>query len=291
MSIKRILVPITEIEDLGSMTAAAISVARLFKGHVQFLYQRDGGAEQHDLLSSFGSLNMNQFSQLLEHHSDYIEKRAQDIRAHIEDQIQIHGLAYQETPSRLEQPSASLCEIDEPITDFVSHFGGVSDLIVVGQPSKANEQSVSTVIGAALFASGRPVLMAPPAMQTALDQKVVIGWNRSIQAGRGVASALPFLLLAKAVEIVSVVTGAKRGPSAEDLADYLTWHGVGSEVKEIPPEEHRAVGDILLKTAEKSGADLLVMGAYSHSRLREMLLGGVTKHILSHANLPVLMAH
>ncbi|MGI9508603.1 MAG: universal stress protein [Geminicoccaceae bacterium] len=291
MSIKRILVPITDIGDLGSMTAAAISVALMFKGHVQFLYQRDSGAEHHDMLGSFGSLNMSQFSQLLESHSEHIEKRAQDIRAHIEDQVQSHSLVYQEVASPSEQPSASLCETDEPITDFVGHFGGVSDLIVVGRPSKANEQSVNTVIGAALFASGRPVLMAPLVMPTALDQKVVIGWNRSIQAGRGVASALPFLLQAKEVEIVSVVTGAKRGPSAQDLADYLTWHGVQSDVKEIPPEEHRAVGDILLKTAEDSGADLLVMGAYSHSRLREMLLGGVTKHILSHAKMPVLMAH
>jgi nucleotide-binding universal stress UspA family protein len=263
----------------------------MFKGHVQFLYQRNGGAEHHDMLSSFGALNMSQFSQLIESHRDTIEKRVQDIRAHVENQIQSHGLAYQETPSPSEHPSASLCEIDEPITDFVSHFGGVSDLIVVGRPSKANEPSVSTVIGAALFASGRPVLMAPPMIPAALDQKVAIGWNRSIQAGRGVASALPFLLQAKAVEIVSVVTGAKQGPSAKELADYLTWHGVGSGVKEIPPEEHRAVGDVLLQTAEDSGAGLLVMGAYSHSRLREMLLGGVTKHILSKANLPVLMAH
>ncbi|MGH1483566.1 MAG: universal stress protein [Geminicoccales bacterium] len=291
MSIKRILVPITTIEDLASMTAAAISVALMFKGHVQFLYQRDGGAEHHDMFGSFGSLSMSQFNQLLESHRDDIEKRARDIRAHVEDQIQSHDLVYQETPSPSEQPSASLCEIDEPITDFVGHFGGVSDLIVVGQPSKANEQSVNTVIGAALFASGRPVLMAPPVMPAALDQRVVIGWNRSIQAGRGVSSALPFLLQAKAVEIISVVTGAKRGPSADDLANYLTWHGVGSEVKEIPPEEHRAVGDILLHTAEELGADMLITGAYSHSRLREMLLGGVTKHILSHAHLPVLMAH
>lgn len=177
MSIKRILVPITAIEDLASMTAAAISVALMFKGHVQFLYQRDAGAEHHDMLGSFGVLNMSQFSQLLENHSDNIEKRAQDIRAHVEDQIQSHGLVYQETPSPSAHPSASLCEIDEPIADFVGHFGGVSDLIVVGQPSKANEQSVSTVIGTALFASGRPVLMAPSVMPAALDQKVVIGWN------------------------------------------------------------------------------------------------------------------
>ena len=291
MSIKRILVPITLIEDLPSLSVAAIRVAQLFDGHVQFLYQRDDGAEYHDLLGSFGSLNMSQFSQLLESHSDIIEERAQDIRALLVDQIQSHGLAYQERPSSIKKPSASLCEIDVPITDFVCHFGGVSDLIVVGQPSKASDQSVNTVIAAALFASGRPVLVTPSAMPIALDETLVIGWNRSVQAGRGVTSALPFLHRAKTVEIVNVATGAKRGPSADDLADYLTWHGIGSEVKEIPPEEHRAVGEILLETAEKSGAGMLVMGAYSHSRLREMLLGGVTKYILSHANLPVLMAH
>ena len=290
MSIQRILVPVTEFDDFKPLAATAILVARQFNAHAQFLYQRDGD-DVHRLLHSFGSLNMSQFNHLLESHRDEITNRTRKIRDDIEALTKPHGISYVEEPSPAIRPSVSCCEIDQPIAELVGHLGGVSDLVVVGRPSETHDDPVKTVIGRALFATGRPVLMAPNWMPETLDGKVLIGWNRSIQAGRGVAGALPFLQRARSVEVINVATGAKQGPSARELADYLRWHGIEPEVKEISPQEHRAVGDMLLEQVETSGADLLVMGAYSHSRLREMLWGGVTKHIVSHAGIPVLMAH
>jgi len=290
MSIQRILVPVTELDDFKPLAATAILVARQFKGHAQFLYQRDSEA-MHRLLHNFGSLNMSQFNYLLESHREKITDRERKFREDIDALIELYGISYVEKPSPSTRPSVSCSEIDEPITKLVGHVGGVSDLVVVGRPSKAHDDPVKTVIGRALFATGRPVLMAPNWMPETLEGKVLIGWNRSVQAGRGVAGALPFLQRARSVEVINIATGAKQGPSEQDLADYLRWHGIEPEVKEIPPEEHRAVGDMLLEEVETSGADLLVMGAYSHSRLREMLWGGVTKHIVSHAGIPVLMAH
>jgi nucleotide-binding universal stress UspA family protein len=289
MSIQRILVPVTEFDNFKPLAATAILVARQFRGHAQFLYQRDGDSA-HRLLRSFGSLNMSQFSHLLESHREKITNRARKIREDIEALIKPRGVSYVEKPSPSTRPSVSCCEIDEPIAELVEHVGGVSDLVVVGQPSEAHDDPEKTVIGRALFATGRPVLMAPSWVPETLDGKVLIGWNRSIQAGRSVTSALPFLQRARSVKVINVATDAKQGPSAQDLADYLTWHGIEPEVNEIPHEEHRAVGDILLEEVKTSGADLLVMGAYSHSRLRELLWGGVTKHIVSHARTPVLMA-
>ena len=290
MSIQRVLVPITEFDGFKPLAATAILVARQFKGHAQFLYQRDSEG-MHGLLHSFGSLNMSQFNRLLESHREKITNRTREIRGKIEALIEPHGIAFVDKPSPSIRPSVSCCEIDEPISELVGHVGGVSDLVVVGRPSEAYDESVKAVIGRALFATGRPVLMAPNWTPETLEDKILIGWNRSIQAGRSVTSALPFLLRAGSVEIISVSTGAKQGPSAQDLADYLAWHGIQPKMKEIPPEEHRPVGDILLDEVETFGANLLVMGAYSHSRLREMLWGGVTKHVLSHARIPVLMAH
>ena len=290
MSIQRILVPVTEFDDFKPLAATAILVARQFKGHAQFLYQRDGD-DVHRLLHSFGSLNMSQFSRLLESHREKITNRARKIREDIEALVEPHRIPRVDKPSPSTRPSVSCREIDEPITELVGHVGGVSDLVVVARPSEAHDDPVKTVIGRALFATGRPVLMASSSVPETLVGKVLVGWNRSIQAGRGVTSALPFLLRARSVEIVSIATGAKQGPSAQELADYLAWHGIEPEVKEIPAEEHRAVGDILLGEVDTSGADMLVMGAYSHSRLREMLWGGVTKYIVSHARIPVLMAH
>lgn len=290
MSIQRILVPVTEFDEFKPLAATAILVARQFEAHAQFLYQRDGD-DAHRLLHSFGSLNMSQFNHLLESHRAEITNRTRKIRDDIEALTKPYGISFVEEPSPAIRPSVSCSEIDQPITELVGHLGGVSDLVVVGRPSEAHDDPVKTVIGRALFATGRPVLMAPNWMPETLDGKVLIGWNRSIQAGRGVAGALPFLQHARSVEVINVATGAKQGPSARELADYLRWHGIEPEVKEIPPQEYRAVGDMLLEQVETSAADLLVMGAYSHSRLREMLWGGVTKHIVSHAGIPVLMAH
>jgi nucleotide-binding universal stress UspA family protein len=88
----------------------------------------------------------------------------------------------------------------------------------------------------------------------------------------------------------SVATGAKSGPSAEEIAENLAWHGIATEVREIAPD-YRSVGEVVLAEASAISADLLVMGAYSHSRIRQMILGGVTQHVFTHATLPVFMAH
>ena len=117
----------------------------------------------------------------------------------------------------------------------------------------------------------------------------MIGWNRSAQAARAVHAALPMLERAGDVVILSVETGAKRGPSAEQMARYLAWHEVKAEVREFAPD-NRSVGEVLLAEAEAAECDLLVTGAYSHSRLRDLLLGGVTRHVLAEADIPVLLA-
>ena len=89
---------------------------------------------------------------------------------------------------------------------------------------------------------------------------------------------------------MSVTTGAKLGPSAEDIAANLAWYGISAEVLEIAPD-HRSVGEVVLAEASTMGADLLVMGAYSHSRIREIILGGVTQHVITNATLPVFITH
>jgi nucleotide-binding universal stress UspA family protein len=118
----------------------------------------------------------------------------------------------------------------------------------------------------------------------------VIGWNQGVPAARAVRYAMPFLEIAAQVEIFSVDTGAKKGTSAQDIARYLGWHDIKTELNSTPPDQ-RSVGEVLLSEAKSSGADLLVLGAFSHSRLRQLVLGGVTSYILEHAELPVLMAH
>ena len=123
-----------------------------------------------------------------------------------------------------------------------------------------------------------------------LGERIFIAWNRSAQSARAVAGAMPFLERATQVVIAYVDTGAKEGPGPEELQAGLAWHDIDATVKRIAPGG-ASVAQLIGLAAADVGADLLVMGAYSHNRLREMVLGGVTNSILDHTTLPVLMMH
>jgi len=120
----------------------------------------------------------------------------------------------------------------------------------------------------------------------------MIAWDESPECWHAVSAAIPFLQLAKAVRVVSVDRDASRRKASQaEVLAYLRCHGIGATAQVVAPHL-RSVGDTLLAAAAEHDADLLVMGAYSHSRLREMLLGGATRHILKNASArPVLLAH
>ena len=147
------------------------------------------------------------------------------------------------------------------------------------------------MIESILFSTGRPVLIAPLDPPQTLGDTVLIGWNRGTPATRAfhAAKAL-FLDEAKKVRLVSMTTGATLRPSAEAIAANLAWNGISAEIREFAPDS-RSCGEVILAEASAMGADLLVMGAYSHSRIREIFHGGATKHVIANATLPVFMAH
>ena len=134
------------------------------------------------------------------------------------------------------------------------------------------------------------MLLTPPAAPEALGDAVLLAWNASPQAARAAACALPFLHNAARVVVMSLGNGPEPAPKAHELAGALAWHGVAAEARRIE-QGSRRVRDILLAEATAMAADLLVIGAYSHSRMRQVVFGGVTEHMLDYAELPVLMAH
>lgn len=147
---------------------------------------------------------------------------------------------------------------------------------------------MAATIDAALFDTGRPVLVAPPAAPLQIGRKIAIAWNGSSQAARAVAFSLPFLERAEQVTIL-VGSGQDSHTPGTALAAYLERHGIRAAVEGF--DVAGSVGKSVLERAGELGADLIVMGAYGHSRLREMILGGATREILASATLPVLMAH
>lgn len=171
--------------------------------------------------------------------------------------------------------------------DELSRRGRLADLVLVRGP--VSEVGFSQAVETAMFETGRPLLMVPETLPERLGSSLAIAWDGTLGAARATGAALPLLRRAETVTILTAdmeKVGAK--PSA--LADYLGEHGISARTWAFLPEEG-ALGERLLDEAAAAGADMLVMGAYGHSRLREMVLGGVTESVTAKSKIPVFMAH
>ncbi len=173
---------------------------------------------------------------------------------------------------------------------FIGSHGRIFDLIVLGRPGRAPENPRMPPLEAALFESGKPVLIVPPVAPKTIGKNVLVAWNRSTEQAHTNAFALPLLRLAEQVTLLTVEGGIVAGPSGEAAARHLRRNGVRAKALTVPPGS-RANGEIILERAASLGCDLLVKSAYTQSRLRQMIFGGATRHILANASLPVFMAH
>ena len=167
-------------------------------------------------------------------------------------------------------------------------LGRVHDVTVVSRPGGRGARM--TAMEAALFDSGRPVLMAPPMPPKSFGQNALIHWNASTETARVMLMALPILRKAKRVTLLTVEGNMVPGPSAKDALGYLETNGVVATEKTVTPRSGRP-GEAILNEAMAQGCDLLVKGAYTQSRLRQMIFGGATSQVLAGAELPVIFAH
>jgi nucleotide-binding universal stress UspA family protein len=171
-----------------------------------------------------------------------------------------------------------------------------SDLVLVGQPDpQTGSSDEALLVEAAFLETGRPALMLPQAGVAALPpRRVMVAWDASREASRAVHDALPLLRLAEDVVVLVVDAqglGARIGRQpGSGVAAHLAEHGVAVRVKPVE-SDRRGMGELILAQAGEEGAELLVMGGYGHSRFRELLLGGVTRHMIERATLPVMLAH
>lgn len=173
---------------------------------------------------------------------------------------------------------------------FLGAYGRVFDVTVVGRPDGSNGQTRLSTVEASLFETGRPVLIAPPTFPRTLGETVVIAWNRSTETARAVLGSMPFLEKARRIVVLELEDWGVPGPSGSELVRSLGRRGIQAETLTVPDPNNRP-GEVILSEAGALGCDLLVKGAYTQSRLRQMFFGGATSHILSNTTVPVLMAH
>jgi nucleotide-binding universal stress UspA family protein len=175
--------------------------------------------------------------------------------------------------------------------DFVGSYGRVFDAIVLARPGDEWQSPSMITLESALFESGRPVLIAPPTPPRSLGTNILVAWNNSTEQARTMADSMPLLRLAQRITILTVEGATVAGPSGEQMAQSLQLNGIAAETVTMKPAAKRSAGDTILAKAEELGCDLIIKGAYTQSRLRQMIFGGTTRHILANARLPVLMAH
>lgn len=283
MGFKTILVPLDGGDLSEAMLETALTAAQRFKAHIEVLYVRTNPEDMVRQATARLSDNMRQA--VLEAAARSADERPNALRKTFESFFHKHKVAITEKPSAAATASAQWREETGNSAAVLVRRGRLSDLILLAHPG--DSVPAAEMLETALLETGRPVVIVPATAQKCIASRITIGWNASAEAARAVAQAMPCLTTA---DRVTVLASQKRSASAQELADYLKWHGVKPAVN-IFETGSRSVGETLLEESRGLDADLLVIGGYTHTRARQLLFGGVTRHLFEAADIPVMMAH
>lgn len=287
MAIRRVLLPLTGTEAGEAALAAAVMIARTWNAHVTALHVR---VDSRDVAPLAGEgLSGAMIEDMMSATEKESGQRATAVRALFERFTAAEGVTIGEPRHFAAEATASFATITGREEDLVAQQARLADLTVVPHPEAAEDVSSSDALHAVLFDSGRPVLMAPLKTPASIGRRICIGWNGTAESASAVLAALPWMQRADAVRVLTADEYQRRGPGGPELVGYLALHGITAEIATFRPVD-RDVGAGLLAAAVAFGSDLLAMGAYSHSRLRQLILGGVTRHVLERAALPVMMS-
>ena|SRR5262249_12388064 len=278
MGFKTILVPIEQHDLMNSTLETAIVLARKFDSYIEGFALRVTTAFA---LGDVGPLPIPALEQEIVEN----EKRSRSLFGNF---MQEHGVSCGGDTKAL----SSAWLKDAPEGDhFVGSHSRVFDVIVLAKPGRDPKGPRMSTLEAGLFDSGRPVLIAPPTPQPQMGTNVLIAWNCSTEQARVTAFAMPILKRASRVVVLTIEGGAAVSrPTGEQLCRYLQLNQVPAKPLTVGLDG-RLTGEVVLAHAKALGCDLLIKGAYTQSRLRQMIFGGTTRYILSNAELPVLMAH
>jgi nucleotide-binding universal stress UspA family protein len=287
--IKSILVPATGSDSDNAVFASALTIARAFDAHLDFLHVRVDPAAVAATMAMDGTGSVL-VTGLVDKIEEEANRRGGTARQLFQRFCEREQLALANSPSGARPgPSANWLQAVGDEAHWVTEYGRSADLLVIGRP-RGDQGVAITTIERALLGSGRPLLIPPTTPLAAFPETVVIAWKAAPEAARAVTAAMPLLHTAKQILIVTVAE--ERGISDDESARLMTtlnWHGFSASTRHLRPGQAGAAG-ALLAAAGELGA-LVVMGAYGHSRVREWIFGGFTEHVLRSAEVPVLMMH
>lgn len=276
---KNLLVPIELHASIDSTIATALLFARRFDSYLEGIPL---GPDLPDLVA----FDMPVSWTVADQHT--WRDMAEESHRHFADAMAALGVPGHETaPDSLSWGWAGETAYGD---SHVASYARIFDLTVLGRPGPERGQARMATAEALLFDSGRPILLAPRHPPTTIGDTIVIAWNQSLETTRATAFAMPVLKRARKVIVLTIPEHKIDGPTGSQLAHNLRANGVPAEAVERSGKG-RSHGEAILEAATSLEADLLVKGAYTQSRLRQMIFGGATSHILARAKLPVFMSN
>ena len=283
---KNLLVPTTGGPGDAAVFATARLAAQAFGAHLEFLHVRVDTTEVLMGMTAGGVGGGDAVQVVIDRME--AEAEATATRQAVADSLAAAGIKLRDEPDG-SFPSAQISQETGSQSAWVAQYGRFADLVLMGRGGP--DDGAAETLEAALMDTGKPLLIAPATAPASLGKRIVIAWKDTPEAARAVSCALPFIGQADQVTIVTVMDDADaKDESGSRLLRALRWHNKAVEVRTLLRGSASAA-DVLHREAEALGADLMVMGGYSHSRLREVVFGGFTRRTLGSAGIPVLMAH
>jgi nucleotide-binding universal stress UspA family protein len=288
MKIKTILVPMNAVQSDRSTLDLALSVARRSGAHIKALFVRQ---DPRDAMSFAGlgaeGIAVGRIMDDIEREGGAASDRA--FKA-FESWCAKNDLSEAKAPALSDKPTAEWRGDMGAPDAVIARQGGLADLIVETGLHDSKLPLEQSTIEASLFGSGKPVLVTPPKLPNDVFDTALIAWNGSREANRAVGAALELLGLCRRVLVFCQAEPQRVARDPAELVEALAWHGITAKpVAAAAPANH--VGTELLAVAQRESASLLVSGAYTHGRFRQMVLGGLTNDILHHAEIPALLIH
>ena len=288
--IKTILVPTSGSRSDDSVFATALAVARPFAAHLEFLHLRLTPGEAAGQAPHVEFCLGPALTDALAYLRQQADKLSTSAARHFEEFCATNEIAVRATPATVEAVSASWSEETDQAARRLMFHARHSDLVVLGR-ARNMDFMPSGLIEELLVGCGRPIVIAPAAPPRRLTGTIMVGWKETPEAARALAAALPLLKQARRVILVGVPEDGGAPPEAfNDLARQLAWHGIAAEVQ-IIDERSRPAAAQLPQAAAQLHADLLVIGGFGHTPMRELVFGGVTQALIDHAELPVFILH
>jgi nucleotide-binding universal stress UspA family protein len=279
MTLRSMLVPLETHDALPSVLQCALLFAKSFDCYIEGIALRPSYAG----FIAVDPIGVAAFPEL----DDQVGEQAKQARSAFENFMRDNGVR------SASDKSGVTCgwSAQEPMTEGgAGAYARVFDIAVLGRPASTENGPRMSVFETVLFESGRPILIAPPKAPATLGKTVLIAWNQSTETARATGFAMPVLTKADKVIVLTVTGGVVPGPSGAQLADQLVRNGIPATERTVQPGR-RTSGETILTEANALGCDLIIKGAYTQSRLRQMIFGGATSHILGESKVPVFMTY